>query len=235
MRKPVIAVVGGAFVVGCAVLASWATTVPGRAMRTDGAPIGWRYSPMTWALLLALAVAGTVMMSRSRWSRPAAVVAAIVGFQVAARALIMTSTWVHYHGTTGITPGQLARVLPYAALVAVAPMAATVAALAVVWREPSGWRSVLPARPGYVGLGAVVVLLLPVVWSAAHDNRVTVSSHLIWMYALPWGLGVAAMGWLRGRAATAAATAVLACVALYAVVALGDHALALLTPPPESD
>ncbi|MFI5497103.1 hypothetical protein [Actinoplanes sp. NPDC051859] len=106
----------------------------------------------------------------------------------------------------------------------------------MVWRAPRGWASLIPSRPGLAALGVAAGLLLPVVWSAAHDNRITVSAGMIVMYALPWGAGVAAMGWLRGRTALAAGTAVAACLVLYAVVVLGDNVLAYLTPaPPESD
>ncbi|MFI5492181.1 hypothetical protein [Actinoplanes sp. NPDC051859] len=236
MRRQVTAIVGGAVVVLCAGAAAWSAMVAGHTVHVDGTQLGWRYSPMTWGLLLALVGAGTVMTSGGPWSRPAAVVAAILGFQVSVRALVMARSWFHVHGTTGVAPDQLAAVVTYAALVAVLATAATVAALAVVWRAPGGWSSAVPSRPGLAAMGVAVGLLLPVVWSAAHDNRITVSAGMIAMYALPWGAGVAAMGWLRGRTAIAAGATVVACLILYAVIVLGDHALTYLTPPPpESD
>ena len=46
------------------------------------------------------------------------------------------------------------------------------------------------------------------------------------MYALQWGAGLAAVGWLRGPAAVAAGVKGMVSAVLGAMVALGTHALA---------
>jgi hypothetical protein len=234
LRRPVTAAIGGAFILACAVTAGAAATVPGRVVTAGGTRIGWTYPPQLWALLLALVVAGVVVMSHPEWARSAAAVAAIVAAQVAGNGVVMVRDWFNTNGTSGLGQYRLASVITWAAVVALAGAAAAVAAAAVVWREPAdGWHGLAPARPGYVALGAAVALLLPLIWDAVQDGRGIIPlGHTALMYSLPWGAGLAAVGWLRGRAAVAAGVTVAVSAVLCVVFVVSAHLVAYYSTPP---
>ena len=164
-RRPVTAVLAGAFIVVCAATAGLAAVVPDLVVTDGGVRTGWNYPPQTWALILALA------------------------------------------------------------------------AVALVWREPAGgWRALVPARPGYVVLGAAVALLLSLAWSTVQADRDIIPvGHAALMYSLPWGAGLAAIGWLRGRTAAAAGLTVTLSALLCTLLVAGTHMLAHYSPPPTGD
>jgi hypothetical protein len=110
-------------------------------------------------------------------------------------------------------------------VVALAGAGVASAAAASVWFEPTGgWRRVIPVRPWYVALGTAVALLLPL---ASGDPAVL-------LYSLPWGIGLAAAGWLCGRAAVTAAWTVAGSAVLYASF-LVIHLLAVPATPAVGD
>jgi hypothetical protein len=157
-------------------------------------------------------------LAASWWApaRPWIVAAGIV----AGNGSAVVRPWVD---ASGLGRYELGLVVVSAALVALAGAAMAVTAAAEVWFEPSpGWRSIVPIRPGYVVLGVAVVLLLPLAWG---DGTALA-------YALPWGVGLAAAGWLCGRAAVAAGWSVTVSAVTCAVIAFTVHAL---EPSPGGD
>ena len=201
VRRPVTAAVGGLFIVVCAVTAALSVTVSDTVLTPDSPGDRLHFPPVVWPLLLALAGGGVAVMMRHRWARAAALLAAIAATQLAGTAVIAVRAWFTVKGFGG--SGSLtATPITYAATVAVAASAAAVAAAAVVWREPAdGWRSLAPARPGYVAAGSAVVVLLPQTWNAAAESGdiTGLAAIATLTYALPWGMGVAVVGWMRGR------------------------------------
>jgi hypothetical protein len=123
--------------------------------------------------------------------------------------------------------------VPPAAAAAVVALAGTATAIAAY---AAARRRLRPAWPGGVALGPAVALLLPPVWDAAQESRAGIPlGRTALLYALPWALGLAAPGWLRGRAAvTAAATVAVSAVACAALVAT-IHPVAYLSVPHGAD
>jgi len=112
-----------------------------------------------------------------------------------------------------------------AAVVTLAGTGVASAAAASVWYEPTGgWRRVLPVRPWYLALGTAVALLLPWAWGEP----------TVLVFSLPWGIGLAAAGWLCGRAAATAAWTVAGSAVLYASY-LVIHLLVFPAPLPTGD
>jgi hypothetical protein len=224
-------------IVGCAVTAVLAATVPGRVVNSDSSRVEWNYPPQLWALLFALAAAGVVMTTHPRWARSAALVAAIVAAQATGNGLIMVRDWLNANATSDLGQYQLATVITWAGVVALAAAAATVTGVAVAWREPAaGWRGVVPARPGYVVLGAAVTLLLPLFWGAVQEGEDIIPlGHTVLMYSLPWGAGLAGIGWLRGRPAVAAGVTVAVSAVLCVLFVVGTHLVVFYSTPPVTD
>ncbi|MFI5934383.1 hypothetical protein [Actinoplanes sp. NPDC051494] len=227
--RPVTMGAAGLFVVVCASVAAVAAAVPGRPRW--GAE--WNYSPRMWPLLVALVIAG-VVMTHERWSRPAAVVTALVALEVAGNGVVAVRDWFNVNGALRMAQHDLATVVTFAAAVAVAATAAAAVAVAVLWREPAGGaRGLVPARPGYVVLGVTVALVLPFVWATAvHDRDITTLGQFALTSSLPWGAGLAASGWLRGRTALAARVSVTCSVLLCAALVALPLISALLNPAP---
>ncbi len=160
-RRPVTATVSGAFLVLCAVAAGTSMAVTDRMLATDGPGAGWR---VLWPLLLTLAAAGSVVMRDHRRARPAAAVAAIVAAQVVVVGMTAIRDWFTYDGLRGLERHSLVAMLPYAVGVVLAAPAATVTAVALVWREPVGgcrrWRRSPTAVAALVTVVASVALFL---------------------------------------------------------------------------
>lgn len=235
-RRPVTAVVGGVFVVGCAVAAVVSVLAPERVVETYAPRPDGHYSPVLLPLAFALAAAGTVMATRHRWFRPAAVVAAILAAQVAGNGIRAIHNWFTFNGLGGLD-GQryhLVELHAYAGTVVLAGTAAAVAAVALAWREPAGgWRGLGPPRPGYVVAGVALAVLMPVAWDPSGYPDSTGFAHIFTLtYALPWGAGLAAAGWLRGRAAVAAGVAVGVCAVACTAIAVGDYLHMIYSTPP---
>jgi hypothetical protein len=232
-QRPVTAAFGGVFIVLCAVTAALSAGASRSRLPADGSRVGWHYPPVTWLLLLALAAAGATILTQHRWSRPAALLAAIVAAQTAATGLVAIRAWFTVSRFGG---GQYLTITPitYAAAVTLAGSAAAVAAAAMLWREPAnGWRGLVPARPGYVVAGAAVAVLLPLTWNAATESGdITGLGHIATLtFALPWGAGLAAVGWLRGRAAVDAGRTVTVSAILCTVYVVSISALAYYSTP----
>ena len=140
---------------------------------------------------------------------------------------VVVKEWVDLGGASGIARSSLVVVILSAALVALAGLA-VVAIGEAVWVRPAGrWRGIAPARPGYAGLGVAVAVLLPLVWAVPGPTAL--------MFALPWGAGLAAAGWLRGRAAVATGVTVVVSAFLCAAFTVGAHVLAYCATPPGGD
>jgi hypothetical protein len=127
----------------------------------------------------------------------------VTGAAWQARTLATIHRWFTVNGLGGLDGERhnLVTLHAYAATVVLAAAAATVAAAAMTWRE--GWRGPGPARPGYVAAGLVLAVLLPVLWAPPPDSLFLNTSRQIatLTYALPWGAGLAAAGWMPRRAA----------------------------------
>ena len=237
VRRPVTVAVGGMVVVVCAVTAAFSVTVSDTVLTPDGPGSRLHFPPMVWPLLLALALGGSAVMTHHRWARAAALLAAIAAAQLAGTGLIAVRAWFAIKGYGG--SGSLTETpITYAATVVMAASAAAVAAAALVWREPAdGWRSLVPARPAYVAAGLAVVVLLPRSWNAAAESGdiTGLAAIATLTYSLPWGLGRAAVGWMRGRSAVAAGVTVTVSAILCAAFVVATHLLAYYATPPVGD
>jgi len=236
--RPVTAVAGGVVIVACAVVAALAVTMPEHTVATYAPRPEWQYTPALWPLLIALLGAGLVAVTRPRCARPAAAVAAIVAVQLAGNGWVAVREWFAMYGLGGLDRHSLVALHGYAAALPLAATVAAVTAAALVWREPAdGWRGAVPSRPGYVLAGAATVLLLPLLWDVTRMTLdITGFRHVASLtYTLPWGAGLAAAGWLRGRTGNAAVltVAVSVGVCLLYVGAVCLHAY--LYPPPPGD
>jgi len=138
-------------------------------------------------------------------------------------------------GSSSMDEYRVAVVIFSAALVALAGIAA--AAATEVWPEPvDGWRSMLPARPGYVAVGAAVAVLMPPAWSLTQHGRPTMDlGSTALAFALPWGVGIAAVGWLRGRAAVVAGATVAVSAVLCAAFIVSVHMHTFYSTTPGDD
>jgi hypothetical protein len=186
-----------------------------------------------WSLLTIWTAAGVVMMW-PRITQPAAMIAAIMAVQVAAHGLTAIQDFFATFGLGGLDKHHLVTMVTYAVLVVLAAVSSIVAVVALLWREPVGWRCLLPARPGYVIAGAAVVIFLPAVRHLLPDNPWGWSFAYLtgWAFALPWGLGLASAGWVRGRVAFAAVVTVAASVALCTAYSIGPDVFYYFFPPP---
>lgn len=209
---PVTATVAGGVIAVCAFVAAGAAAVPGRLDQPFGTQVryGWNYSPIIWPLLVALLAAGVLLAVRPKLGRAVAIVAAILAAQVAGFGVVAVRDWFNANGATGIAQHNLATVVTLAAAVAIASTVAGCVSLAVLWREPAdGWHGLRPARPAYVLAGIVLAALLPLaLGQTLGDTDITTLGQLALTYSLPWGVGLAAAGWLGRRAGIAALTTV---------------------------
>ncbi|MDG4825650.1 hypothetical protein O7635_27710 [Asanoa sp. WMMD1127] len=214
----------GGLVLVCALAASAAAAVPGRNERANGlgTEYGWNYPFTVWPMLACLAAAGLVIAwRRPGWARPAAVVAAIVGAQVAGFGVVAVRDWFNVNGAWSMGQHNLATVVTFAAGVAVCGAVATCVAVGVVWREPDDWR---PGRPAQVGLGAVVAVGLPLELGLAFgDPDITSLGQYALTYSLPWGVALAATGWLDRTAALAARATVAGSAVLVTLAGWAWH------------
>ncbi|GAA1852596.1 hypothetical protein [Asanoa iriomotensis] len=189
----------GALVALCALGAAGCAAVPGRQQLADGSiRLAWNYQAAFWPLVLCLAAAGLIMIMRPRETRPAAVVAAILGAQVAGHGLVAVRDWFNASGAFGMASHNLATVVTFAAGVAVFGTIAT----CVTSSTPTAWR---PARPGYVVGGALLAVALPLTLGVvSSDADITSLGQYALTYSLPWGAGLASGGWREPGAAVAA-------------------------------
>ena len=212
VARPVTLAVAGVVVTACAMVAGSAAAVPGWLFGAGGhLEVRWNYFWVLWPLLLGLAVAGVVLAARPQWGRPTAVVAAVLAAQVCGHGIVAVRDWFNTAGAGGgMRQSELALVVGLAAVVAVCAAVAGCVSAAVVWREPAnGWRSLRPRRPGYLSVGLVVMVGLPLALAFGFRfTAVTRVGQFALTYSLPWGVGLVAAGWLGRRGRIAALTAV---------------------------
>jgi hypothetical protein len=236
-QRPVKMAVCGTGTVVLAVVATLSAAVPGEWVTATGTRHEWNYPLVMWPLLLALIVAGVVITTSRRWARPAAVAAAIVAAQVAGYGLVSVRSWFDLAvtvGMDGLEQENLPTVVTLGAVVVAVAAAAAVLAAAVAWREPASGRSGLaPKRPGYLGAGAAVVMLLPMGATVVTDQGLVFLA--IWdvplTCSLPWGAGIAAIAWLRGRPAVAAGVTVGASAVLFVASTIAMYRMGHPYPP----
>jgi hypothetical protein len=159
--------------------------------------------------------------TRSSWwarARPAVVAAAIMAAHAGCNGWVMARAWSH-GGDIG-RPNLAVVIASAGVVLLVAATAAVTAGAAMGYVPADGWRGLLPARPRYVAFGAAVALLLPPVWGLTREDVLIAG-----MYSLPWGAGLAAAGWLRGRAAGAVGVTVVVSAVLCAVFVGGTYLL----------
>jgi hypothetical protein len=227
-RRPVTAVVGGAFILVCAVAIAGAVATTDHVLTPDGPARRLEYPAATWPLLLALAVAGVTVMAQNRWARAAALLASIVAAQLVGIGLIAVRAWSaikDFGGSGSLTETHIT----YAAAAALVAAAATVSAAGLVWREPvGGRRNLVPARPMVVAAGVAVLGLLPQLWNAADETGDITGLHQIatLAYSLPWGVGLVVAGWIRGRSAVAVTVSAL----LFAMFMVATNMLGYYSP-----
>lgn len=223
--RPVTAVVAGVVVTGCAVVAGSAAAVPGWLSGAGGRlQVEWNYLWVFWPLVLGLAVAGVMVAARPRGGRRAAAVAAVLAAQVCGHGIVAVRDWFNRAGASGgMRQSELALVVGFAAVVAVCAAVATCVCAAVLWREPAtGWRGLRSKRPGYVLVGLVVVVGLPMALAFGFGfTAVTMIGQFALTFSLPWGVGLAAAGWLDRRERVAA----LAAVVLSALLVAAEFAV----------
>ena len=171
---------------------------------------------------------------RSSWSvqvGSAVVATAVVAAHVGCQGWVMTRHWLDADSPDGVGRYSVDVVVISVAVVVLAGIAAVFAT--EVWPAPAaGWRSLLPARPGFAVLGVAVALFVLLGWGMDRDGSgILPVGFTAVMYALPWGFGLAAIGWLRGRAAVVAGVTVLLSAVVCAVFAVSIHILAYPTAP----
>jgi hypothetical protein len=206
---------------GVAAAVPASTSPPGRGPSSDAAAVySWYYPPAFWLLTVVLVGAGLAVARRR--GRRAAAVAAIVAAQLVGIGVVAVRDWFNVNGAIGMAQHNLATVVTFA----VAGAIGVTAAVCLLWREPQrGWRGLVPARWTPVLAGAALAVALPpLLGMAIGDVDVTTLGQFALTYSLPWGAGLAAIGWLRHGAAVAAASAVVGS-ALVAVVAVLGVAL----------
>jgi hypothetical protein len=156
-------------------------------------------------------------------------VVAVMFAQLAGNAVVIVHHGMHPRSDIGRYPIGL--VVIVAAVVVLIGLAATLSPDAPFrFEPPRGWRSLAPARPGFVVFGVVVMVLVPLLWSLGTDNPVGPTAYI---YALLWGTGLATVGWLQDRAAVLAGVSVLVSAVVCAVFAVTIHMPGYL--PPSSD
>jgi hypothetical protein len=216
----------GVLIMLCGLAAGVAAAVPasapppGRGPASGAAAVySWYYPPAFWLLTVVLVGAGLAVARRR--GRRAAAVAAIVAAQLVGIGVVAVRDWFNVNGAAGMAQNNLATVVTFAAAVAVAGAIGVTAAVCLLWREPQrGWRGLVPARWTPVLAGAALAgALPPLLGMAIGDVDITTLGQFALTYSLPWGAGLAAIGWLRHGTAVAAASAVVGS-ALVAVVAV---------------
>ncbi|WP_155370278.1 hypothetical protein [Catellatospora vulcania] len=176
------------------------------------------YGAGRWVLLALLAVGGLVLLR----GRPvAADVAATAGLfaagQLSATGIWAVKHWRPFSGMVGTGYNILPLLMPLAAVLAVAGAVAAVVCLAVMRRS-----GVLAAQThGYqrwvaFATGAAVAVGLPVAMLGGLSPITLLGAYAL-LFGLPWGIALAATGWLRRDAALTAG----ALVTVSALTAVG--------------
>jgi hypothetical protein len=72
-------------------------------------------------------------------------------------------------------------------------------------------------------------------WGVEDGQGIFPAGPAVWLYALSWGAGLAAVGWLRGRAAVVAGVTVVLSAVVCAVFVVSIHVVAYYATPPVAD
>jgi len=207
----------GGLLVGSAAVAALVLSVQDV---TDGPGFltgGTLYPVVSWVFAVVLGLAGLFLLLRP--GDVAAGVGAVAALQLGGIGAVAFKHWKPYMGMAG-TFEHLAVLRALAALLAlVAAVSAAVCVRALVTggafpvRAPSRlveWSAVV--------VGLALLLGVPVLVGAGDPQTLDVSSLGAYalLYAVPWGMSVAASGWLTQRAAVAVLVTVLASTVLVA-------------------
>ena len=95
----------------------------------------------------------------------------------------------------------------------------------------------LTATPITYAAAVAVVGVLPQVWNAAAESGdISGLAQIATLtYSLPWGVGLAVVGWMRGRSAVAAGVTVVVSVLLCTMFVVATHMLHLYSTYPIGD
>ncbi|SNY28362.1 hypothetical protein [Paractinoplanes atraurantiacus] len=108
--------------------------------------------------------------------------------------------------------------------------AAAISVISTARRSPAGgWTSLTPILPGFTAGGLTLLVTMPGLLAADGFGYFAALGFLS-----PWTLGLGATGWLRGRPAMAALTAVATSGVLFLAVALSAELHAYFSPPPDT-
>lgn len=206
----------GSVVLVVAAASAVVLAVPGGFRIFDG--LATLYGAGRWVLLAMLTAAGLVLLR----GRPAAVgVAATAGLfaagQLGATGIWAVKHWRPFSGMVGTGYSVLPLLMSLAAVLAVAGAVAAVVCLATT-RRTGAWtvRTSADQRRVAFAAGAVVVVGLPVAMLGGL-SPITMLGTFLLLFGLPWGIALAATGWLRRDAAITAG----ALVIVSALTALG--------------
>ncbi|GHJ47954.1 hypothetical protein Cs7R123_52960 [Catellatospora sp. TT07R-123] len=163
------------------------------------------YGAGRWALLAVLAAAGLVLAV----GRPAAAGVSATAGLFAAGQLCATGIWAIKHwepfsGMVGTGWDMLPLLRSLAVVLAVAGAAATAACL-LAMRRSGAWagQTTDVQRKSAFAVGAAVAVLLPVTMLRGLTPITMLGTYGL-IFGLPWGIAVAATGWLRRDAAITA-------------------------------
>lgn len=210
---PYPAVAAGLTIALCALTAAAAAAVVIRSVARFTFWFGWFTIPALWPLLAGVLLAGAALAARPRAGHRAGVVALVCAAQLLGGGVAASRDWFNVAGASGMPTHRLTVVLPLTVVVVVAATVACCVASAVIRRHSRAadtrwWR---PAAPAYVIAGVIVAVVLPVAWAAFVDSlTVTALGQAALTWSLPWGISLAAAGWLDQRSRLAALTTVTA-------------------------
>jgi hypothetical protein len=189
-----------------------------------GGHSGTLYDRSRWFLLALLVVAGIGLLVRRHivMTQVAATLGGISAAQLMTTGIVAAKHWRPLSGMAGYGDANLSTVVLLAWVLTVAAGVATVACLAAV-RASGVRRDGVPYRYRWIGLVAGVILavgLPPILGSGdAYAMGLRHLTAYALLYSLPWGVAIAASGWLNRVGATTALTTVAVCAA----AAVGSH------------
>jgi hypothetical protein len=166
------------------------------------------YSWYHWSLAVVVAGTGlTLVLGRRRVRLQAAAVGAVAAAQLAGVGLVAHEKWLAYFGPIG-GPVQNHRQLEQLALgmTACCALAAILCVAQLVSdRAFSLSATSIPLKAALAAAGVAVAVAVPVLLTR-HDNGTEAKTLLALaaVYGVPWGLAIAASGWLQSPAAVAA-------------------------------
>ena len=209
VRAPVL----GACLLAAAAAAAYVLRVGGRCC--GGLVARDLYDYGTWVLVVALAVAGLVLLtSRTASLRVlAAAAGGVIAAQLAGTAVVAFRRWVPVGGFGHGTWDNLSQLRTVSALLAICSLGAVVACLASLRDDRA-----VPVQVGRLAravaaaAGLLVAVALPIIVAGGRSDVLDIQSlgaHAL-VYSLPLGVSLVLTGWLSRAAAWAVALAVMA-------------------------